>query len=114
MRPPMLLLFPLALCAHMRDGSLFQVRPSVIEMGAFYSGKTVLVHGLAANGARVIVTATGPKMNERFNVRGRAGPIWLNSGRIHVKGVPSMLLRFSSGPVASMLPPEAIEQRSLD
>jgi hypothetical protein len=103
-----------ARAGHLSGQPPFKVSPSIIEIGAFYSGTTVRVTGIAANGARVIITVTGPEREERFNTKGRFGPIWLNSGKVRVGGVPSMLLRFSCAPVGELLPMEAARCRRLD
>jgi hypothetical protein len=99
---------------HLSGQPPFKVSPSIVEIGAFYSGTTVRVAGIAANGAKVIITVSGPELEERFNTKGRSGPIWLNSGKVRVHGVPSMLLRFSCAPVEQLLPKEAARCRRLN
>jgi hypothetical protein len=91
-----------------------KVSPEVLEMGAFYSGPQVKVEGVAENGAKVIITVSGQEGKERFNVKGRVGPIWLNSGKVHVSGAPSLFLRFSAAPVTELLPTSQILGRFLD
>lgn len=80
-----------------------KVTPSMVEMGAFYSGAKVRVEGTVTAGSKVVVIVWGEETIELFNRVGRVGPIWVNTGKISVSGVPSLLLVFSSGPVCDCL-----------
>ncbi len=92
----------------------FQVKPAVIEMGAFYSGSMVRVEGRVENGSKLLVAVVGSDRAEHFNKKAKVGPIWLNSGKVHVSGVPSLFLRFSTEPVRALLASATIEQHRLD
>ncbi len=81
-----------------------RVTPRVIEVGAFYDGANVRVEGIAAPNSQVIVTVTGPDRAEAFNRKARFGPAWLNAGKVRISGVPSLFLRFSSGPMCRAAP----------
>jgi hypothetical protein len=72
------------------------------------------VEGTVAPGAKVVVVVRGQGREENFNRKGRAGPIWVNTGKVHVSGVPSLFLRFTSGAIRTFLNREAIEQHQLD
>jgi len=96
------------------DLGTFTISPGVVQMGAFYNGVQVKVEGIAENGSNVIVIVAGKDCDERFNTKAKAGPIWLNSGKVRVTGVPSLLLRFTSGPVELLLAREVIEAHDLD
>ncbi len=91
-----------------------RVRPAVVEMGAIYSGTPVRVEGTAAVGAQVVVAVRGGERDEIFNRKRQLGPIWITSGRVHVKGVPSLWMVFSAQPVHQVLPRETIDQLGLD
>ncbi len=112
----MLLLLLAAGVLHAGVQSSLQCRltPEVIEVGAFYSGAAVRVEGAVAPGSQVIVVVSGSEGEERFNRKRRAGPIWLTSGRVKIAGVPSLLLRFSSAPVCTLLGSQAIAEHGLD
>lgn len=91
-----------------------KISPQRIEVGAFYDGALVTVEGVARAGSKIIVTVVGSEAEERFNRKGRFGPIWLNSGRVRISGMPSLFLRFSAAPVASILSRECLARHGLD
>ena len=92
----------------------FQVKPAEIRVGPLWGGEKVRVEGLVARDAQVVVLVRGQGREETFNRKGRMGPIWVNVGKVHVSGVPSLFLRFTSGALRSFLGREAIEQHQLD
>ena len=90
------------------------VTPPSIEMGTFYKGARVRVAGTCDGGTTVVVAVRGAEAAEVFNVKGRAGPIWVNAGKVNVSGVPSLFLCFTSQPVRDSLASKVIEQYGLD
>ena len=97
-----------------QDGLTCKVTPPVIEMGAFYNGTAVRVEGTAEAGSQVIVAVAGPDSEEHFKKKIHAGPIWLTAGVVRISRVPSAFLRFSTGPVRTMLRGESIALHDLD
>ncbi len=95
-------------------GPTVKLTPEVIRMGAFYSGEWMRISGLASPGSKVIVVLRGPRTEEVFNRKGRVGPIWINVGKVHISGVPSLFLCYSSEPVERLLGQAEIERRQLD
>ncbi len=95
-------------------GPTVKLTPEVIRMGAFYSGEWMRISGLASPGSKVIVVLRGPRTEEVFNRKGRVGPIWINVGKVHISGVPSLFLCYSSEPVERLLGRDEIERRQLD
>ncbi len=95
----------ISLAAHVLASSpaTVKVTPSVVEMGAFYGGAKVRVEGTVTSGSKVLVIVRGNEVTELFNRVGRVGPIWVNTGKISVSGVPSLLLVFSSEPISDCL-----------
>lgn len=91
-----------------------KLTPELIEMGAFYNGAQMRIEGMVEDGSKVIVVIRGPNVTEVFNKKERVGPIWVNSGKVHISGVPSLFLRFGSGPVNAILDREDIEKYQLD
>ncbi|MCW5979803.1 MAG: TIGR02186 family protein [Bryobacteraceae bacterium] len=91
-----------------------KVAPETIHMDAFYSGARVQIEGEVAEGSKVVVLVVGGEKEETFNRKTRAGPIWINSGKVHVSGVPSIFLRFSDGAVRYFLSRNAMEEHQLD
>jgi uncharacterized protein (TIGR02186 family) len=91
-----------------------KLSPEVIRMGAFYSGEWMRISGTVAPGSKAIVVLRGPDTEEIFNKKGRIGPIWINSGKVHISGVPSLLLCYSSEPLSKLLRREEIDKHQLD
>ncbi len=83
-------------------------------MGAFYGGAKFHVEGTAPAGSKIAVAIRGESVEESLNRKSRAGIIWVNSGKVHVSGVPSLLLVFSSEPVATLLSRQATDDYQLD
>ncbi len=96
------------------EGPSVKLNPEVVRMGAFYAGEWVRVSGMASPGSHIVVVLRGPRTEEVFNRKGRVGPIWINVGKVHISGVPSLFLCYSSGPVESLLNRAEIERRQLD
>lgn len=114
----MTLVPPLAvlLCAAGTLGqpSAVKITPRVVEVGTFYDGARVRVEGAAAPRSKVIIAITGSDREERFKQKTRFGPVWLNAGRVRISGAPSLILRFSTGPVAALLGKETLASLRLD
>jgi hypothetical protein len=91
-----------------------QVTPQVVQMGAFYNGAKIRIEYLSAPDAKPVVLIKGSEVHEHFNVKGRAGPIWVNSGKLSISGVPSLYLSMSQQAVSEFLPPETIDKYTLD
>jgi Putative transmembrane protein (Alph_Pro_TM) len=91
-----------------------KVTPPVVEMGTFYGGTELRVEGTVASGSKVVVIVRGKDVTELFNRVGRVGPIWINTGKLSVSGVPSLLLVFSSEPVCDCLCRRAMDDYMCD
>ena len=91
-----------------------KVSPEAIQMGAFYNGAKMRIEGTAPSGSQVLVVIRGEEHDELFNKKGRVGPIWVNTDRIHVAFTPSLFLSFSSADVTALLDPTSIEAYQLD
>jgi hypothetical protein len=90
------------------------ITPPTVELGMFYGGAKVHVAGRAGAGSKVIVVVRGPSAAEVFNKLGRVGPIWVNTGKVTLSGVPTLLLIFSSEAVDNCLHADAIDQYQLN
>lgn len=91
-----------------------KLEPAVIRMGAFYAGEWMRISGTVAPGSKAIVVLRGPDTEEVFNKKGRAGPIWINVGKVHISGVPSLFLCYSPEPVDKLVDRDEIDRNQLD
>jgi hypothetical protein len=96
------------------DDITAEVTPAVIPMGTFYSGSSVHIEGRVPANTDVIVAVRGPEATEVFNQVGRAGPIWVNKGKVSVSGIPSLLLVFSTKPIHHCLCRGELDRCQLD
>ncbi len=93
-----------------QTGAPLKLTPETIRMGAFYSGMPLRIEGTVQPDSSVVVVVRGPDIEEVFNLKGRAGPIWINKGKVHISGVPSLFLCFHTGPLKETLSPSVLEK----
>ena len=110
---PFLVVALFAHAAAALEPTTMKVLPSTVELGTLYGGATVHVVGMAGAGRKIIVVVRGPSAAEIFNKLSRVGPIWVNTGKITISGVPALLLIFSSEPVETSLNTAAIDNYQL-
>ena len=91
-----------------------RVTPDAIRMGTFYSGSEVRIEGMIRPGSKVAVVVRGETHAETFNRKVRVGPIWINSGKVNVAGVPSLFLRFTDGMLRNFLARTDIDHHQMD
>ncbi len=112
----------LALLAWFSDGATsaavdqdrFTIEPNPVAIHAFFNGGTVRVRGTVDPGNSVIVVITGRTMEERFNRKGRVGPLWATTGRVAISDVPSLYIVASSAPVPTLVRREGIDAHRLN
>lgn len=88
--------------------------PQTVDVDLRFGGAQLRLEGRAESGEQVIVVLRGAERDEGFNRKRRFGPIWLSSGQVHVSGVPSLWLLFSSAPVGQILTSDAVRQHRLN
>jgi Putative transmembrane protein (Alph_Pro_TM) len=91
-----------------------KVSPTVVTMGTFYGGAKVRVEGTTVAGSSLVVAVRGADVTEVFNKVGRVGPIWVNTGKVSISGVPSVCLLYSSCPVGNCLCRSELDRCELD
>ena len=114
MKPLNTLLLLLLISPLPAAGFGIKVTPEVVQMGALYNGAKIRIEYLSEPDAKPVVVIKGSEVSELFNVKGRAGPIWVNTGKVSISGVPSLYLAMSAQAVSEFLQPEAIEKYMLD
>jgi len=90
------------------------VDPPRLEVSTFTTAMPLRITVRVDPGARPVVVIRGRATEATFNRKIRIGPIWLNSGQVHVSGTPTLLLRFSPGPIEALLGRDAIDAHQLD
>ncbi len=88
--------------------------PDTVKMGTFYNGSVIRIQGSAPPDSGIVVVIRGDVRDEFFNKKGRVGPIWINTDKIHVAAVPSLFLSFTSSDIRSLLNRESIDTYELD
>jgi hypothetical protein len=89
-----------------------RLSPDTIRVGAFYGGANVKIEGSVPPGSKVLVVIRGDEKDELFNRKGRLGPIWTNTDKVHIGGAPRLFLSF--GDASSLLDRASIESYQLD
>ena len=73
-----------------------QVRPDVVEIGAFFHGQEVKIIAKIPQGAQAVLEITGQTAVEHLMRKGRRGGLWMNVGEVEVQGAPSVYLAAST------------------
>jgi hypothetical protein len=90
------------------------VEPNPLLVDARFNGGVVRIGGFADPGSQVFVVIRGTEIKERFNRKGRVGPVWANVGALEVSGVPRLCLIASSGPGSAGLDRRLADEHLLD
>jgi hypothetical protein len=90
------------------------VEPNPLTVGARFDGGTVRIRGSADPESQVFVIISGTHIKEKFNRKGRVGPVWVNVGTVQVSGVPRLCLIASSGPGSAGLDRQLVDRHFLD
>jgi hypothetical protein len=90
------------------------VEPNPILVDAGFHGSTIRISGSAEPHSQVFVIISGARVKEKFNRKGRVGPVWANVGALHVSGVPSLCLIASSAPGTAGLDRRLVDENLLD
>lgn len=91
-----------------------RISPATIEKNAFYNGCRVRIEGTVGSGSKAVIAIRGPEHADTFTKKVHLGPIWLNSGKVNISGVPTVFLCFSAEPLDRMLDRKSIDQYELD
>jgi putative transmembrane protein Alph_Pro_TM len=97
-----------------QDTVSLKLSPGQVRMGAFYNGSRMRIEGTAPAGSRVLVVIRGEEKDEIFNRKGRVGPIWLNTDKVHITNVPALFLSYGSDDVRSLLDGAVVDQYQVD
>ena len=89
-----------------------RLSPDTIRVGAFYGGADIKVEGSVPPGSKVLVVVRGDEKDEVFNRKGRVGPLWINTDKLHIGGAPRLFLSY--GDVSTVLDRASIEKYQLD
>ncbi len=85
---------------------------SVIEVGLRYNGDRIAFFGTLAGtqADALIVKLTSPAETVKINLKGRVGPVWMNTRQYEVENVPSMYQVQASAPLDKITTPELAEE----
>jgi hypothetical protein len=68
------------------------ITPPEIQIGLYYSGKQLNISGMIPSGGDVLVGIEGPLQHQTFNIKGKVGPLWMNTGKVEIDHIPSLYL----------------------
>jgi len=92
----------------------FEVEPGRVEVGTFFQGRPIRIHGRVAAGCDVVVAITGGNVEETYNRKGRVGPLWATVGKVTISEVPALHLVATSAPLSTILPRPVIDAHMAD
>jgi uncharacterized protein (TIGR02186 family) len=89
-------------------GLVTESSKSVIEVGLRYNGDRIDFSGTLGEteADAVIAKLTSPAETVKINVKGRVGPLWMNTRQYEVENVPSMYQVQASAPLSEITTPE--------
>jgi len=90
------------------------IDPARLEVSTFSGQAFVQITAHVDPGNLPIIVVRGPEVEELFDRKVRFGPIWINSGRARVSGVPALLLSLTPAPLGEMVSADDIHARQLD
>jgi len=74
-----------------------QFEPQQINLGTFYNGMEIAVHGLAPQDNDIIVRFIGDKQDIHLNRKGKTlGLLWMNTGAVTIKNAPAASIIYST------------------
>lgn len=90
------------------------VEPPQLQVSTLSGQMEIRITAQVDPAAQPVVVIRGHETEAAFSRKVQAGPIWLSSGQVHVSRTPTLLLRFSPGPIDSLLSREDIDAHQLD
>jgi hypothetical protein len=73
------------------------ITPSPISIGTFFHGQKVVVSSEIEADQDMVIEVKGPEDKEVFNLKGKAGPFWMNQEKVQFSRVPSVYLLLLPG-----------------
>ena len=98
-----LLLAPGSATASPKD---IRLSPSSLSIGIFFGGCTMRVEALIPDGCEAVIEVNGKDVQEDLMRKGRRWDLWMNTGEIHVNGVPYLYYVMSTDPRLLLSPAE--------
>jgi hypothetical protein len=90
------------------------VEPSPVRISAGFNGTTVHVRGTTDPKTAVFVVISGKTTEEKFNRKGRVGPVWATVGKVQVAGAPRLHLVAGSTAAGRVLDRATVDRYLLD
>jgi hypothetical protein len=100
--------------APLRSQVAVTVDPPRLEVSTFSGQREVRISASVAAAAQAVVVVRARGAEAVFNRKVRVGPIWLNSGRVHITGAPSLCLSFAPARLESLLRRQDVDEHQLD
>lgn len=88
-----------------RVSGALEIDPAEVVVGMFYNGATVHASAIVPEGTPVAMLCRGEEQTLSMKKKGRAlGVLWMNTGDIEFRDVPSVYMLRTSGPLGGMAP----------
>ena len=84
-----------------------------VDITTDFTGADVKAFGAMSGSGDLIIKVVGPQQNVTLSREIKFGPFWIGGGRVNVEDAPSLLYLYATRPIASILPPAALEKYGL-
>ena len=90
-------LFLIAGAAYSAENITFHVSPELVKIGIQFNGTTLHITGTIPADCEAVVRIMGHRRDLSLKKKGKAmGLLWMNLGKIEIKGVPDIMLVYPS------------------
>jgi uncharacterized protein (TIGR02186 family) len=84
-----------------------------VDVTITFTGQDTLIFGALSKPGDVIIKVTSPEVNVDLSRKNAVGPMWLDGGKLTVRGTPGLYYLLSSRPLAQIVSPAAQQQYGL-
>ncbi len=75
-----------------------EIRPARIEIGSFFQGAALQVSAIIPATVEAVLEVQGPIRDEHLARKGRRWGVWMNTGELTIRGVPSLYFCRATNP----------------
>jgi uncharacterized protein (TIGR02186 family) len=107
------LFYLLPFAASADDGLVAEMATDHVNITSQFTGEDILIFGAVSRPGDVIIKVQSPAQDVVLSRKVKFGPIWLDSGKLVVRGTPGLVYLLTSKPVAELLSPADADRYGL-
>jgi uncharacterized protein (TIGR02186 family) len=105
--------FSCASAAFAGDGLITQLETDHVDITTHFTGEQILFFGSLSSPGDVVVKVTSPSQDVAVSQKAKVGPVWLDGGRMVVRGAPGLFYLAATKPLDQLLDPQERERYGL-